>query len=87
MPNDLFMCKVMRKYLSEGRINMPTNLAIDDKLIQEVKRLGGHSTKRAAVNEALREYVTRRKQKKILEIFGTLEWDPKYDYKAARNRK
>jgi Arc/MetJ family transcription regulator len=66
---------------------MPTNLALDDKLVEEVKRLGGHATKRAAVNEALLEYVTRRKQKKILEIFGTLEWDPKYDYKAARKRK
>ena len=66
---------------------MPTNLALDNKLVQEVKRLGGHSTKRAAVNEALREYVIRRKQKKILEIFGTLEWDPKYDYKPARKRK
>ncbi|WP_447970802.1 type II toxin-antitoxin system VapB family antitoxin [Nitrospira sp. M1] len=66
---------------------MPTNLAIDDKLVDEVKRLGGHTTKRAAVNEALREYVTRRKQKKILEIFGTLEWDQKYNYKTARKRK
>jgi Arc/MetJ family transcription regulator len=66
---------------------MPTNLALDDKLVQEVKRLGGHSTKRAAVNEALQEYVTRRKQKQILEIFGTLDWDPKYDYKMARKRK
>ena len=66
---------------------MATNLALDDKLVQEVKRLGGHTTKRAAVNEALQEYVTRRKQKKILEIFGTLDWDPKYDYKMARKRK
>ncbi len=66
---------------------MPTNLALDDKLVEEVKRLGGHSTKRAAVNEALQEYIIRRKQKKILELFGTLEWDPKYDYKAARKRK
>jgi len=66
---------------------MPTNLALDDKLVEEVKRLGGHPSKRAAVNEALQEYVTRRKQKKILGIFGTLEWDKKYDYKAARKRK
>ena len=65
---------------------MPTNLALDDKLLEEVKRLGGHTTKRAAVNEALQEYVTRRKQKQILEIFGTLEWDSKYNYKAARKR-
>ena len=66
---------------------MATNLALDEKLLEEVKRLGGHRTKRAAVNEALQEYVTRRKQKKILAIFGTLEWDSKYDYKGARKRK
>ena len=66
---------------------MPTHLALDDKLVQEAKRLGGHTTKRDAVNEALREYVTRRKQKSILEIFGTLEWDSQYDYKAARKQK
>ncbi|GJL53642.1 MAG: hypothetical protein NPIRA02_07740 [Nitrospirales bacterium] len=51
---------------------MPTNLAIDDKLVDEVKRLGGHTTKRAAVNEALREYVTRRKQKKSSRFLGPL---------------
>jgi Arc/MetJ family transcription regulator len=73
--------------MCNGRVAMPTNLALDDKLVQEVKRLGGHTTKRAAVNEALQEYVTRRKQKKILEIFGTLEWDSTYDYKMARKRK
>lgn len=66
---------------------MATNLALDEKLVEEVKRLGGHPTKRAAVNEALQEYVIRRKQKKILEIFGTLDWDSKYDCKAARKRK
>ncbi len=65
---------------------MATNLALDDKLLAEVKRLGGHTTKRAAVNEALQEYVTRRKQKKVLEIFGTLDWDSTYNYKTARKR-
>jgi Bacterial antitoxin of type II TA system, VapB len=48
--------------------------------------LGGHRTKRAVVEEALREYVQRRKQLKILELFGTIEYDPEYDYKQQRQK-
>lgn len=63
---------------------MPTNLALDDELVTEAKRVGGHRTKRAAVNEALREYVARHKRRRVLNLFGKLEWDPDYDYKAER---
>lgn len=66
---------------------MATNLDLDDKLVEEAKRLGKHRSKRAAVNEALAEYVARRKRRRILDLFGTLEWDPKYDYKAERRRR
>ncbi len=66
---------------------MATNLDLDDKLVDEAKRLGKHRSKRAAVNEALAEYVASRKRRKILDLFGTLEWDPKYDYKAERRRR
>jgi len=66
---------------------MPTNLAIDDKLIEEARRIGGHKTKKEAVNSALEEYVKRRKKLRILELFGTVDFDPKYDYKAERRRK
>ena len=66
---------------------MPTNLAIDDRLIQEARRVGGHKTKKAAVTEALEEYIRRRKQLEIISLFGTLDWDPDYDYKAERYRK
>jgi len=66
---------------------MPSNLALDDKLVDEAKRLGRHRTKREAVNEALAEYVARRKRKKILDAFGTLPWDSEYDYKAERRRR
>lgn len=66
---------------------MATNLALDDELVEEAKKLGRHDTKRAAVNEALAEYVARRKRRRVLEIFHTLEWDPKYDYKAERRRR
>jgi Arc/MetJ family transcription regulator len=66
---------------------MATNLDLDDKLVEEAKRLGKHRSKRAAVNEALAEYVASRKRRRILDLFGTLEWDPKYDYKAERRRR
>lgn len=66
---------------------MPTNLALDDKLIEEAQVLGKHKTKRETVNAALREYIQRRKQVKIIELFGTIPYDPSYDYKAARNRR
>jgi Arc/MetJ family transcription regulator len=66
---------------------MATNLALDDALVEEARKLGGHRTKREAVNEALAEYVARRKQRGILELFGKLEPDPSYDYKKDRRRR
>ncbi|MCP3704504.1 MAG: type II toxin-antitoxin system VapB family antitoxin [Alteromonas sp.] len=63
---------------------MATNLQIDNDLIQEALQLGGHRTKRAVVEEALHEYVQRRKQLKITELFGTIEYDDDYDYKRQR---
>ena len=68
-------------------VAVPTNLALDDALIDEAKRLGGHKSKRDAVNSALEEYVRRRKQKALLKVVGTVEWDEQYDYKAERRRR
>jgi Arc/MetJ family transcription regulator len=66
---------------------MPTNLAIDDALLEEARRIGGQKTKRATVTEALEEYIQRRKQQQIVELFGTLDVDPNYDHKAQRRRR
>ena len=66
---------------------MPTNLAIDDELLERAKKLGGHRTKREAVNVALREYVRRRDLLKVIELFGTIEFDPRWDYKAERRKR
>jgi len=63
---------------------MPTNLALDDRLIAEAQKLGGHRTKKATVNAALDEYIQRRKQLKIISLFGTVDFDPSYDYKRER---
>jgi hypothetical protein len=66
---------------------MATNLALDDALIEEARRVGTHKTKKEAVTAALDEYVRLRKQWKILDLFGTVDFDPNYDYKAARKKK
>jgi hypothetical protein len=66
---------------------MATNLALDDNLIEEARKLGNHKTKKEAVTRALTEYVQRHNQAKIIELFGTIDYDPTYDYKAERRRK
>lgn len=66
---------------------MATNLAIDDRLIEEARRTGKHKTKKEAVTTALQEYIQRHRQRRILEAFGTFDFDPSYDYKAERRRK
>jgi hypothetical protein len=65
---------------------MPTNLAINDNLIEEARRIGGHKTKRDAVEAALDEYIRHRRQLGILDLFGTVDFDPAYDHKANRRR-
>jgi len=64
-----------------------TNLQLDDELIKKALELGGHKTKKEAVNAALKEYTERREQMKIIELFGTIEYDDDYDYKAGRQRR
>jgi len=61
-----------------------TNLALDDNLIEEARLVGKHLTKKAAVTAALEEYVRHRKQLEILDLFGTIDFDPAYDYKKNR---
>ncbi len=63
---------------------MATNLAIDDGLLNEALRIGGRQTKKDTVTQALEEYVQRRKQARILDLFGKVAFDSKYDYKRQR---
>ena len=66
---------------------MATNLSIDPALIEEALELSEEKTKKAAVSLALEEFIARRKQKRLLELMGTLEWDERFDYKAERSRQ
>jgi Arc/MetJ family transcription regulator len=66
---------------------MATNLALDDALLNEALRIGGRSTKKDTVTEALQEYINRRKQARVADLFGTIDYDPKYDYKRQRRKR
>lgn len=65
---------------------MATNLNIDDSLITRAVELGGHRTKKAAVTKALTEYIEHLEQLKMLDLFGTIEYDAGYNYKAQREQ-
>ena len=66
---------------------MATNLDIDDRLINKAVKLGKHRTKKAAVTQALTEYVRHLEQEKITSLFGKVDYDPAYDYKKQRARR
>ena len=65
---------------------MATNLAIDDELLARALEVGGEKSKKATVNRALHEFVARREQRRILELFGTLDWDSDFDQKRERTK-
>ena len=69
-----------------NNLHMATNLAIDVGLLEQAQKAGGHRTKKATVTEALEEYIQRRKQAKIVRLFGTIDFDKDYDYKEQRRR-
>jgi Arc/MetJ family transcription regulator len=66
---------------------MATNLAIDPALIERALSVSGEKTKKAAVTKALREFIARREQRRVTDLFGTIDWQPDYDYKRERSRK
>jgi Arc/MetJ family transcription regulator len=65
---------------------MATNLFLDPELLEKALEVSGEKTKKAAVTKALKEFISRREQRRILELFGSLEWDEKYNYKKERSR-
>ena len=65
---------------------MATNLAIDNQLLEQALELGNFKTKKETVNSALKEFVEKRKQLEVINLFGTIYFDESYDYKKARNR-
>lgn len=66
---------------------MATYLAIDPELLDRAFALSGEKTKKAAVTRALEEFIAHREQRRLLELFGRLDWNPMHDYKAERSRR
>jgi hypothetical protein len=66
---------------------MATNLALDPDLIDRAVKVSGEKTKKAAVTRALEEFITRRSQKRLVDLMGKLEWDESFDHKAERSRR
>ena len=65
---------------------MATNLSIDPDLLERAREVSGEKTKRAAVTQALEEFIARRRQKRLLDLMGKLEWNEGFDYKSERSR-
>lgn len=66
---------------------MPTRITLDDRLIEAAKRAGRHRTKKDAVTAALREYIEHQKRLHLIAMFGQVDFDPAYDYKAERRKR
>jgi len=66
---------------------MATNLSIDPALLDKALEVSGEKTKKAAVTQALIEFIAKRERAQIKELFGQLEWDSEYDYKKERSRQ
>jgi hypothetical protein len=66
---------------------MATNLDLDPALVDEAVAVGGRRTKKEAVTEALQEYIARRRQARMVSLFGTIDYDPKHDYKQQRRKR
>lgn len=66
---------------------MPTNLQINDRLLAKAKRIGGFRTKKDTVNQALSEFVRRREQREIVDLFGTVDFAADFDHKRLRAKR
>ena len=82
--NDAVGALLCRLFTEES--HMATNLALDQELLDRAFRVSGEPTKKAAVTRALQEFIARREQRRVAELFGKLEWDASFDYKAERAR-
>ncbi len=53
---------------------MRTNIDLDEGLVSRGMLLSGLRTKKELVNMALREFIRKSDQKKILELRGKIQW-------------
>lgn len=65
---------------------MATSLNINEALLQEALALDDQATAEVLVETALREYIQRRQRLKVLDLFGTIDYDQDYNYKQQRQQ-
>jgi len=85
----LYLCRILDIFTHvfvERNYQMATNLAINEQLLAEAQKVGQHHTKKSTVNAALAEYIKRRREQEIIELFGKIDYNPDYDYKRAREQ-
>ena len=63
---------------------MTHSLNLDEALIREALEIDDHQNLEAVIEDALREYIQRRQRRKILDLFGMIDYDDTYNYKAQR---
>ena len=83
----LLPCRPTGLRLLCKELHMATNLALDPDLLEEAFRVSGEPTKKAAVTRALQEFIARREQRRVAELFGKLTWDDAFDHKTERSRQ
>lgn len=54
---------------------MRTTIDIDDELMEAAKRLSSGASKKAIVEEALREFVNARRRQRLIDRIGKFEID------------
>src|SRR5262245_9734667 len=79
---DPLVCKLLCE-----ESHMATNLSLDPDLVERALEVSGERTKKAAVTRALEEFIARRRQRRLIDLMGKLEWDEGFDYKAERSRR
>ena len=66
---------------------MANRFGVDPKLLDRALAVSGEKTKKDAVTKALQEFIARREQRRLVDFFGKVEWNPDYDYKKERSRR
>ncbi len=63
---------------------MRTNIVLDDELVAAAMQASGAKTKREVVDLALRELITRHRQRNLKRLVGRDLIDPAYDVRRVR---
>ena len=52
-----------------------TNIVLDEKLVEKGKKVTGLKTSKSVIDFALKELIRHSNQRRILDLFGSIDWD------------